>query len=73
VQKENWVLESLFEELFSGIGQQKNVSVVKRVSNLKSVDGICISSNCQIINLFGSESVLIKTVIEFYFFDESSL
>jgi len=44
---------SLLEELFSGISQQKNVSVVEWVSDLESIDYVSISLFDEFMDFLG--------------------
>ena len=73
VQQENWVLVSEFQELLSGVLEEENVTVVEWVSNLESVNGISISFLDLLVDFHGSISVLVHSVVEFDFLDESHL
>ena len=43
VQQEDWVLVTELQELFSGVLEEENVTVVEWISDLEGVDGISIS------------------------------
>lgn len=51
MQEENWVLVAQFQELFSSILKEENVSVVEWVSDLESVEGITSSLLSDLVNL----------------------
>jgi hypothetical protein len=57
VEKEDWVLVSLLHQLLSGVLKEKDVSVVKWVSNLESIDGISASLKSLSIDLSWGHSV----------------
>lgn len=61
------------EELFSGVIEEKNVTIVKRVSYLESIYNISILLFHEFINLYWSESVLVEVIIELNLSHESSL
>lgn len=57
--------------MFSGILQKHDVSIVKRVSNLEGIDSISILGLDSLVDLSGSKSVVIESIIEFDFSDAS--
>lgn len=71
MQKEKRILVASFDKLLSGVLKQKTMSIVKRVSNLESVNCISSSFLSDLINLCWSHSILIHSVIEFEFAGES--
>lgn len=62
---------SFLEELFSGIIEKEHVSIVKRISDLESINNISILFFHQVVDLDWGKSVLVEAVIEFDFMDES--
>ena len=64
VEEENWVLVSLFDELFTSVLEQENVTVVKRVAYLEGVYGISTTSFDEITDFAGSVSVLVHAIVE---------
>jgi hypothetical protein len=64
VQQENGVLVSSLQELFSGISEEENVAIVKRVSDLEGIDGISASLLDFLVNLLWGHSVVVKAVVE---------
>jgi hypothetical protein len=59
VEEKKWVLVASLEELFSGVLEEKNVSVVEWVPNLESINNISISLLHKIIDFLWGESVLV--------------
>lgn len=73
VKEKNGVLVTFLEELFSGIVEKENVSVVEWVSHLEGIDNIGILVFHHLVDLDWGESVLVEAVVEFDFLDESCL
>lgn len=71
VKEENWIFESDLEELLSCVIQEKDVTVVKRVSHLESINCISTFSFNLGSYLLRGNSVLIKSIIEFDSLDKS--
>jgi len=64
VEEEHWVLVSLLDQLFTGIGQEEAVTVVEGVTDLEGVDGISTHGDSLIVDLFRGVSVLVHAVVE---------
>jgi len=73
VQEENRVLVTFLEQLLSGVVQQENVTIVKGVSDLESIDDIGVLGFHLVVDFSGGESVLVKAVVELDLVDESGL
>jgi hypothetical protein len=63
VEKENWVLETLLDELLSGIFKKQAMAIMKRVSNLECVDSISSSLISNFLDLSWQKSVLVQVII----------
>jgi hypothetical protein len=72
VEQENGVLVASSQQLFSGVVEEENVSVVEWVSDLESVDSISLSLLNLVVDFLGCESVVVKAVVEFDLLDKSS-
>lgn len=64
VEEEHWVLVTKLEQLLSCIFEHNNMTVVKGVPKLESIDGICTSGYDLIVDLPRCLSVGVKTIIE---------
>lgn len=64
VKEEDWVLETLLEELLSGVLEEENVTVVEWVSNLESVHGIGLLLLDLFANLGWGQSILVHAIVE---------
>ena len=73
MEKQDGVPVALFEELFSGVFQEKDMSIVKGVPHLESVHDIGISLFDLLANLAGGQSVAIHIIVEFDLRNESHL
>lgn len=71
VKKEDWVLESLLEELFAGVLKQEDVSIMKWVSDLECVDGVSVLLLDHFRDLGGSLSVGVDAVVECHSFGKA--
>ena len=70
VEEKDWVLVSLLDELFTGILKEEDVTIVERVSDLESVDGISSLGLNLFVDLLGGHSVVVHSVVEGNSLDE---
>lgn len=73
VKQQHGVLVTHFQQLLSCVFQEENVAVMQWVSDLESVNSICIPLLGLLSDLLWIEPVLIQTVIEKHFLDELGL
>ena len=71
VEEEDGVLKALLQELFSGVLEEENVTVVERVSNLEGVESITSSLLGDIVDLAWGHSVLVEAIVELNLSGES--
>ena len=71
VEQEDWVLVAELQELFPSVFQEKDVTIVKWVSDLEGVDGISILGLDLVMDLLWSHSVDVKSIVELDVLDES--
>ena len=64
MEEEDGVLVSELEELFAGILEEEDMSIMERVAHLEGVDGVGISLFDDRLNLGRSLSVLVHVVVE---------
>jgi len=64
MEQKDGVLVTLLDELLTGVLEEKAVTIMERVANLESVDGISTLGLDLIGNLAGEHSVLVHAVIE---------
>jgi hypothetical protein len=64
VKEEHGVLVSLLDELFTGVSQEKAVTIVEGVADLEGVYGISTHGDGLFVDLFGGVSVFVHAVVE---------
>lgn len=72
VQQENGILVTLSDKLLTSVLKQENMPIVKRVTNLESVNSISAALFSLSFDLRGSQTPLIKTIVEYNLLDELS-
>jgi len=70
VEEKDGVLVSLLDELLTCVLKEEDVTVVERVSDLESVDGISSLGNNLFVDLLRSHSVVVHAVVEINLLDE---
>lgn len=73
MKEQDWILEAFGEELLACIIEHENVTVVKWVSNLESIDSVSTSIDDGLVHLCGRHSVLIHAIIELDILQEMHL
>ena len=64
VKKEDWILISKLKELLTSVLQEEDVSIVKGVSDLESIDGISILRFDHLLNLSRGLSIIVEAIVE---------
>lgn len=64
VEKEDGVLVSSLDELFSGVLKEEAVTVVEGVSNLEGIDSISSELDGLVLDLSGGESEVVHSIVE---------
>jgi len=72
MKKEDGILVALFDELFTGVLEQKHVTIMKGVTHLEAIDGVG-TAGCDLLNnLTRGESVLVHAIVEGNSLEEAS-
>lgn len=66
MEKEDGVFVSHSNKLLSGVFEEKAMSIMKGVTDLEGEKCISASSDLLVIDLLGSHSVFIKTIVELH-------
>jgi len=64
VEEEDGVLVSLLDELFTGVLEEENVTIVEGVADLEAVNSVSVTFLDLFDDLTGGESVLVHAVVE---------
>lgn len=73
VEKENGILVTSLDQLVSSGVQEHDMTIMEGVSELEAIDDISVLGLSLLLDLFRSESVLIKSIIVVHFSDHSEL
>lgn len=63
VEEKDWVLVASLDKLLTGILEEENVTIMKGVADLESVNGIGTTSLHLLVDLTGEHSVFVKTIV----------
>ncbi len=64
MEEQNWVFETQLDELLTGVLEQEDVSIVKRISHLEGVNCVSALGLNPGLDLSRGESEVVDTIVE---------